>query len=140
MVTTLRAKETTVKLEPFSTPVCRMAVILDPEGNALRVHQVTQSWQYGRGACCLAKGFTTIGHPYIACDQLLEPLRGEDDISDAHVELPAMRDIQNAVGTSKRRDRSPARHTDHLSGPVPALYAPIHHVPWPHEDKSSPQL
>jgi predicted enzyme related to lactoylglutathione lyase len=44
MVTTLRAKETTVKLEPCSTPVCRMAVILDPEGNALPLHQATQSW------------------------------------------------------------------------------------------------
>jgi len=44
MVTTLRAKGTTVKLEPFSTPVCRMAVILDLEGNALTLHQATQSW------------------------------------------------------------------------------------------------
>lgn len=44
MVTTLRAKGTTVKLEPFSTSVCRMAVILDPEGNALTLHQATQSW------------------------------------------------------------------------------------------------
>ena len=44
MVTTLRGKGTTVKLEPFSTPVCRMAVILDPEGNALTLHQATQNW------------------------------------------------------------------------------------------------
>lgn len=44
LVTTLRAKGTTVKLEPFSTPVCRTAVILDPEGNALTLHQATQSW------------------------------------------------------------------------------------------------
>ena len=27
-----------VKIEPFSTPVCRMAVVLDPEGNALTLH------------------------------------------------------------------------------------------------------
>jgi predicted enzyme related to lactoylglutathione lyase len=44
MVATLRAKGTTVKLGPFSTSVCRMAVILDPKGNALTLHQATQSW------------------------------------------------------------------------------------------------
>jgi predicted enzyme related to lactoylglutathione lyase len=44
MVATLRAKGTTVNLEPFPTPVCRMAVILDPEGNALTLQQATQSW------------------------------------------------------------------------------------------------
>lgn len=40
----LRAKGVRVKLEPFSTPVCRLAVILDSEGNALTLHQVTQVW------------------------------------------------------------------------------------------------
>ncbi len=34
----LRAKKAVIKVEPFSSPVCRMAVILDPEGNALCVH------------------------------------------------------------------------------------------------------
>ena len=34
----LRAAGARVKLEPFSTPVCRMAVVLDPEGNALTLH------------------------------------------------------------------------------------------------------
>ncbi len=40
----LRAKGVQVKLEPLSTPVCRLAVILDSEGNALTLHQVTQPW------------------------------------------------------------------------------------------------
>jgi predicted enzyme related to lactoylglutathione lyase len=40
----LRAKGVRVKLEPLSTPVCRLAVILDSEGNALTLHQATQSW------------------------------------------------------------------------------------------------
>ena len=40
----LRAKGVRVKLEPLSTPVCRFAVILDSEGNAVTLHQVTQSW------------------------------------------------------------------------------------------------
>ncbi len=34
----LRKKGVTIKLEPFSTPICRMAVVLDPEGNALTLH------------------------------------------------------------------------------------------------------
>jgi predicted enzyme related to lactoylglutathione lyase len=42
MVEQLRAKGVRVKLEPQSTPVCRLAVILDSEGNALTLHQVTQ--------------------------------------------------------------------------------------------------
>jgi predicted enzyme related to lactoylglutathione lyase len=41
LVATLRGKGVTVKAEPFSSPVCRMAVILDSEGNALTLHQVT---------------------------------------------------------------------------------------------------
>lgn len=40
----LRAKGVRVKLEPMSTPVCRMAVILDSEGNALTLHQATKAW------------------------------------------------------------------------------------------------
>ncbi len=40
----LRAKGVRVKLEPLSTPVWRFAVILDSEGNAVTLHQVTQSW------------------------------------------------------------------------------------------------
>ena len=40
----LRAKGVRVKLEPLSTPVCRLAVILDSEGNAVTLHQVTQPW------------------------------------------------------------------------------------------------
>lgn len=40
----LRAKGVRVKLEPLSTPVCRLAVILDSEGNAITLHQVTKSW------------------------------------------------------------------------------------------------
>jgi predicted enzyme related to lactoylglutathione lyase len=44
MVEQLRAKGVRIKLEPFSTPVCRLAVILDTEGNAVTLHQVTQPW------------------------------------------------------------------------------------------------
>ena len=40
----LRAKGVRVKLEPLSTPVCRLAVILDSDGNAITLHQVTQPW------------------------------------------------------------------------------------------------
>lgn len=35
----LRKKGIRIKTEPFSTPACRMAVIVDPEGNALTLHQ-----------------------------------------------------------------------------------------------------
>ena len=44
VVKQLRAKGVRVKLEPLSTPVCRLAVILDSEGNAVTLHQVTQVW------------------------------------------------------------------------------------------------
>lgn len=44
MVEQLRAKGVRIKLEPLSTPVCRLAVILDSEGNALTLHQVTEPW------------------------------------------------------------------------------------------------
>jgi len=38
MIAKLRAKGVSVKMDPFSTPVCRMAVVLDPEGNAVSIH------------------------------------------------------------------------------------------------------
>ena len=44
MVEQLRGKGVRIKLEPFSTPVCRLAVILDSEGNAVTLHQLTQAW------------------------------------------------------------------------------------------------
>jgi hypothetical protein len=44
MMTTRRAKGTTVKLEPISSPACRMAVILNFEATALTLHQATQHW------------------------------------------------------------------------------------------------
>ncbi len=34
----LRAKGATVKVEPFATPVCRMAILLDLDGNAFCIH------------------------------------------------------------------------------------------------------
>ena len=37
----LRAKGIRVKTEPFSTPICRMAVVIDPDGNALSLHKST---------------------------------------------------------------------------------------------------
>ncbi len=43
MVEQLRAKGVRIKsFEPLSTPVCRLAVILDSEGNAVTLHQVAQ--------------------------------------------------------------------------------------------------
>ena len=41
MLATLKAKGVRVKVEPFSSPVCRMAIILDTEGNALTLHHAT---------------------------------------------------------------------------------------------------
>ena len=35
----LRGHGVAFHMEPFETPVCRMAFILDPDGNALRIHQ-----------------------------------------------------------------------------------------------------
>lgn len=40
----LRTKGVQIKLEPLSTPVCRLAVIRDSEGNAVTLHQATQAW------------------------------------------------------------------------------------------------
>lgn len=44
MVEQLRAKGVRIKLEPLSTPVYRLAVILDSEGNTVTLHQVTKAW------------------------------------------------------------------------------------------------
>lgn len=41
LVAKLRERGVPVLVEPFSTPVCRMCVVQDPEGNALTLHQVT---------------------------------------------------------------------------------------------------
>lgn len=35
----LAAANATVKVPPFHSPVCRMAIVLDPEGNALCLHE-----------------------------------------------------------------------------------------------------
>ncbi len=35
----IRAAGTVFKMEPFETPVCHMAIVLDPEGNALCIHK-----------------------------------------------------------------------------------------------------
>ena len=35
----LKARGVPFKIEPFSTPVCRMAFVLDPEGNTLCIHK-----------------------------------------------------------------------------------------------------
>jgi predicted enzyme related to lactoylglutathione lyase len=39
MVAELKAKGVTVKAGPFSTRVCRMAYVLDPEGNVVGLHK-----------------------------------------------------------------------------------------------------
>lgn len=41
LVSALVAAGTPLKVPPFSTPVCRMAVVEDPAGNAVTLHQVT---------------------------------------------------------------------------------------------------
>ncbi len=38
-ITTLKAAGVEFKMEPFETPVCRMAMVLDPAGNVLIIHQ-----------------------------------------------------------------------------------------------------
>lgn len=35
----LRAADVTFRMEPFSTPVCRMAIIHDPDGNSVLIHK-----------------------------------------------------------------------------------------------------
>ena len=38
----LKEKGYSFKVNPFSTPVCRMAVVLDPEGNPVTLHKINQ--------------------------------------------------------------------------------------------------
>lgn len=38
-VAVLRAKKTVFVLEPFDSGVCRMAVVADPDGNSVTIHQ-----------------------------------------------------------------------------------------------------
>ena len=38
-VTTLKEKSVTFVVETFSTPVCRMAVVQDPDGNHIAIHK-----------------------------------------------------------------------------------------------------
>lgn len=40
VVNALKAKGHLFRTEPFSTPVCRMAVVKDPEGNQVTLHKV----------------------------------------------------------------------------------------------------
>jgi predicted enzyme related to lactoylglutathione lyase len=42
LVKQLKAAGVQFKIDLFSTPVCQMAVILDSEGNALTLHQITK--------------------------------------------------------------------------------------------------
>ena len=39
LVAKLKANQVTFKLDVFASPVCRMAVIIDSEGNAVTLHQ-----------------------------------------------------------------------------------------------------
>lgn len=41
-VTELKAKNIEVKMEIIDTPVCRMAAILDSEGNGILLHQINK--------------------------------------------------------------------------------------------------
>ena len=43
LVSELKEKNVEFKLDNIVTPVCKMAVILDSEGNALTLHQLTKS-------------------------------------------------------------------------------------------------
>jgi len=38
-IASLKEQGVTFKMEPFPTPVCRMAFILDPEGNTVCIHK-----------------------------------------------------------------------------------------------------
>ena len=40
LVTQLKSKEVKFKLDTFKTPVCKLVVILDSEGNAVTLHQL----------------------------------------------------------------------------------------------------
>jgi predicted enzyme related to lactoylglutathione lyase len=39
LLNSLRAKGTPIKMEPMDFPNCKMAVVLDPEGNAVGLHK-----------------------------------------------------------------------------------------------------
>ena len=41
-VARLRERKVEIKMEPMSTPVCRMAAITDPDGNILILHQLKE--------------------------------------------------------------------------------------------------
>ncbi len=38
----LRAKGVVVKMDPIVTPVCKMSIVVDPEGNSVLLHQLTK--------------------------------------------------------------------------------------------------
>lgn len=40
LIEELKVKKVRIKLDSFSTPVCKMAVIIDSEGNAVTLHQL----------------------------------------------------------------------------------------------------
>jgi len=40
LVEKLKAEGVKFKLDPFASPVCKMAVMIDSEGNALTLHQL----------------------------------------------------------------------------------------------------
>ena len=42
VVTQLKSDGVTFKVDTFSSPVCRMAIILDTEGNALMLHELNR--------------------------------------------------------------------------------------------------
>ncbi len=42
IVSRLKSEEVKIKLDIFSSPVCRMAVIIDSEGNAVILHQLNK--------------------------------------------------------------------------------------------------
>lgn len=43
LVNLLKSKKVEFKLDTFASPVCKMAVIVDSEGNALTLHQLTKN-------------------------------------------------------------------------------------------------
>jgi predicted enzyme related to lactoylglutathione lyase len=43
ITSSLKAQGVPVILEPFSSPVCRMSVVCDPEGNAVTIHRVNRA-------------------------------------------------------------------------------------------------
>jgi predicted enzyme related to lactoylglutathione lyase len=38
-ISQLRANQVKFRMEPFATPVCRMAMVFDPDGNTLCIHK-----------------------------------------------------------------------------------------------------